>query len=484
MDIEKYKTVVYDLQLRAFDRKPDSKVVMFWASALSSGEKSEIDLVTFVIKSVEYHTRVMAKFKSMWSEIVGTDFEQHVAIFDQFFAKIAAEFKIVSEEDIVLYIKTTEPFVFKVSSLITTLFTSKTGRSPVQADIESFLTKFQSINDYTISMLEADIDAFERGVSCITVLPLSPVPVPLALERETVDLVFPEKSLEQRVALAERMALLKRDDRALLDVLCTPEPKPVSIVIDHAFVTSFETVFGRPIYIQEYAKYFAIRGDIDLARVRQTHIDRYHEIHNMLAKFLAKKLTEHDYVRDYLNRMDDPEFVRALNDDIVYDPIYISLMSTNISKRYTQMYDEQLETSEVAYIFERVQKAHLELEDARLDDHLIAFKSETDEIIKRVYKLYTDIYERMPERSELLEKFNNYRAASRSGVSFETIDAKIEVELMTCLEFHDIIKKRIRAVKKDIPVSDMFKVLSQIIANLGNIRISELDAHIKEYINL
>lgn len=470
--MEHHKTAVYSLHLRAFDRKPDPKAVTFWAAALHTGEKTEADLVAYVVKSVEYHSRVMAKFKSAWLEIVGTG--EHVAVvFDDFFAKVTAELKIVSEEDIIMHIKSSEPFVNRATALIATLFTSKTSTAPLQSVVDMFLVKFQAPGEYTICMLEADIDAFCRGGS--EVAGAAPEP---SKECEVVDAAFPNKSAEERQALAARMVALKADDAALLDVLCAPA-KPAPIDIDHGFVTAFEAEFGRPIYIQEYAKYFEARRGLDVAALRRSHTDRFHEVHNMHQKYFAQDLTEHAYVCDFLDLMDDPEFFRAYSADIVYNPAYVALMTANISKRYTQVYDEQLEAPEVAYIFERVQAAHLELDDSRLGDHLLAFKSETDEIVKRVYKLYMDIYERTPDRAELFDKFTSYRDASRAGGAFEAIDERIERELMACLEFHDIVKKRIRAVKEDMPVSELFKVLTRVLGELAEVRIANLDDRIR-----
>ena len=467
MDIEKYKQIVYDLHLRAFDRRPDNKAVVFWAHALHSGEKTELDLVSFVIKSVEYHSRVLVKFRSVWLEIVGYEFDER--LFESFFETTRDDFKIVIEDDIIEFIKKSDQYASKVTGLVTTLFLSRHNRFPTSQELELYLSKFLGPDEYTITMLESDMNVNNNIQPPIK-----------SKERVLVDTVYKDKTEDEREELATLLSRLKNDDHALLDVLCAPQ-KQTPMYVDYDFLTAFETQFGRPIYIQEYVKYFENRKHLNLEDLKKTHNHRYHEIHNTLEKYLTQSLTEHEFVKDYLFKMDDPEFVSTFNKNIVYDSTYMSLMSDNIAKRYTELYDEQLEIVDIAYIFERVQVAHLELNDIRLDDNLMAFKAETDEIIKRVYKLYMDIYERAPDRNELLETFNSYRTASRSKVKFEEIDKHIEKELMACMEFHDIIKKRIKVQKKDISVSNLFKVLSRVLDEIGDIGISQLDDHIKTH---
>jgi len=190
-------------------------------------------------------------------------------------------------------------------------------------------------------------------------------------------------------------------------------------------------------------------------------------------------LSEYEYVKKYLFKVDTVDFIKNFIKNIVHDERYISKMKANINKLYQTLYDEILENTDVDYIFDKLQKNFVNLDDEKIDEYLMEFKKEADEIVNRIFKLYMEIYERSPERNELIEKSLYYRR-KYVNLSFDQIDKIIEKELMLCLEFHDIIKNKIRKFKPNITTSDTYKCLSNVIEKLNDLDLISLDTFIME----
>jgi len=72
-----FKKDILDIYFSIYERKPDNKLLVYWSTAIENNEKTISDFVTFITNSNEYKLRILSKFKSVWYEIVGTEFNEN-----------------------------------------------------------------------------------------------------------------------------------------------------------------------------------------------------------------------------------------------------------------------------------------------------------------------------------------------------------------------------------------------------------------------
>lgn len=444
------KTTIQTVYSKAFDVKPDNKITTYWVNAIQNGEKTIDDYTQFIKNSNDYKSRVMSKCKSLWCEIIGTEFDSNVVL--DFLEQSSI---VIGSEDIRMFLKNTNIYKEKIRCVVMYVFQSRFNKEPSEEDILYYIGKFQNNDNYSISSLESDIKYWNKDVICD---------------------FCSQKNISDSSKVYEEYVKLKSDDMYMLEFITKPhlESECTAIALDNDFITRFETVFGRPMYIQEYSKYFDARKSMCISSLHAEHNKQYAAMKDVHKKYIAYDLKEYEYIQMFLFSIGTPNFVEEFSNNIVFNEKYIAKMKDNIINMYKNVYDEQLESVDVDYVFDKVQKQQLHLDDPRLDEILLDFKQETDDIVTRIFKLYMEIYERTPDKSELVEKAFCYRRKD----SFDGVDRVIEKELMACLEFHDIIKKKIRKLKPDVNVSDVYKMLSIVITKLDTLRITGIDEFI------
>lgn len=438
------KYIIQDLYFKAFDMKPDNKMFTYWTNAIQSGEKTESDFVQFILNGNEYKSRILSKFKSLWCEIIGTEFDE--SIVQRFLGESQT---VVGILEIKTFLKSTDTYKNKITNVIVTMFNSRFDKDPSKDEIICYISKFQANEDYSISTLERDLKYSNKDL--------------------VHDFCMKNKITETN-EIYDEYVKLKNDDNYLLEFITGPVITN-NVELDFAFIDEFERTYDRPIYVQEYSKYYNARKSTDMNTLHTNHVEKFKTMKNILSKYTDYDLVEHEYVRKFLLKIELPDFIENFGNNIVYDEVYITKMKSNIILMYERLYDERLDDADVSYIFDKVQKQRVDIKDQRLDDFLLEFKKETDDIVNRIFKLYMEIYERTPDKIELLEKSFCYRRQE----SFDDVDKVIEKELMSCLEFHDIIKQRIRKIKQDINISDVYKMLSLVITKLDTLRIDMLN---------
>jgi len=438
------KYIIQDIYFKAFDMKPDNKMFTYWTNTIQSGEKTESDFVQFIMNGNEYKSRVLSKFKSLWCEIIGTEFD--ISIVKSFLEESKT---ILGSVEIKAFLKNTDVYKNTILKVIVTIFNYRFNKDPSKDEIICYISKFQANDDYSISTLEND------------------------LKYSNKDLVHDfclKNNITETNKIYDEYVKLKNDDNYLLEFITLPVVTK-NIELDDTFIDEFEITFGRPIYVQEYSKYYNDRKSTDTATLYTNHVEKFKTMKTILSKYTDYELVEHEYVKKFLFKVELPDFIEDFGKCIVYDDVYITKMKGNIISMYEQLYDERLDDADVNYIFDKVQNQRLDIKNQRLDEFLLEFKKETDDIVNRIFKLYMEIYERTPDKIELLEKSFSYRKQE----SFDDVDTVIEKELMSCLEFHDIIKQRIRKIKQDINISDVYKMLSLVITKLDTLRIDMLN---------
>ncbi len=138
------------------------------------------------------------------------------------------------------------------------------------------------------------------------------------------------------------------------------------------------------------------------------------------------------------------------------------------------MFDQQLDENDIAYVFNIVKAQKLDLVSESIIEILTTVKLETDEFISHIFKQFKRVLDRQPDMYELEEYVAYYRKANATQ-TLDGIDGTLERILMNTLEFHDVIKKQIKVVKKDILPSIMYDVLNKLIKQIDTFSMETMD---------
>jgi hypothetical protein len=127
------------------------------------------------------------------------------------------------------------------------------------------------------------------------------------------------------------------------------------------------------------------------------------------------------------------------------------------------MFDEDMKAYDTDAMFILAKKLALSLDDERTPDILTAFKQQTDVIVNNIYDTYEHVLGRHPDEEELAQHVCQYRVRANVGrTSWGTRDDDVmisheieedvltelnrmtESNLVSSLEFHDIVKDKLR----------------------------------------
>jgi hypothetical protein len=158
----------------------------------------------------------------------------------------------------------------------------------------------------------------------------------------------------------------------------------------------------------------------------------------------------------------------VLQTDIVISDEYQKKMTDKIKQLHDTMYGEEMVDEDCAYLFNRIRDRQLGILNEDLNRLIAEFKKETDEIVQKVFDIYMEVYEREPEDDELNGHVTFMRMTTDTGIA----EATIKKDLRNALEYHDVLKKRIKKVHnavhgsqaQSISQSHIFKILEKVLA--------------------
>ena len=237
---------------------------------------------------------------------------------------------------------------------------------------------------------------------------------------------------------------------------------------------AFEGVFQRAMYVQEYFKYQAT--DQDLPALLATHNANYNRMREIFETYTGKTISEYYFVHQFLFSVDKPEFFENIVDDIVASPEYKSSMTAALEAKYAAMFDTAMSEIDVDYTFDIVRRQKIPIVSDRVVEILSNLKEESDGIIGNIIRVYNRVLDRPPDMNEIEQYVVYYRQ--------DGTDAELEKILMRTLEFHDSIKKRIRAEHvalrgREILPSLLFDILNRVIVGLADLDMHSLDDKIR-----
>lgn len=257
--------------------------------------------------------------------------------------------------------------------------------------------------------------------------------------------------------------------RAVAPPLAKPPPAAPN-GFNVKFVQAFEAAFGRPMFVQEYFRY---ADGTDFADSAIKHRAKFARMKEIWSAYTGRVLHEYEYISRFLFVVDNDDFFTRIVEELCASSMYADAMQKNLVTRYATMYGRSMDAADVDHLMKAVRREKLTVTDDALDARIVAFKDQTDAHNAITIDRYTQVLGRAPDDHELI----HYLALHRSEPAVDVADL-IEVELMSSLEYHDVIKGAVRrlALPDELPPRRVFAVLNAVLKSLPGLRAADLDS--------
>lgn len=408
-------------------KAPARRITAFWAEALSSRQKTRADLERHIAGTAEYRDRKLNMFRQLYVGELGAGSQATQADDAAFLAAMAQAGTLVDDAWVRSYVRGLPPCAARWRSVVRTVYAQlHGGHPPPEHVLVEQLDRWRVLPGYDAARLRAHLE--------------------LGADAPPPDGVPASSSCLQPPAEAK--------------------------ALDLAFVDAFEAAFGRPMFVQEYFRYGA---GVDLVRLKAAHDRRFQRIAEIELAFLGAALSEHDFVRVHLDACvaDEDGYLSRLQRRVLMSDAYEARMRALLSRIHADMYDDAIEARELGFLFQRMRARGEALDADVLCQHVVAFKDERDRIVERIDAVYRRTLQRSPDRLETEEHVLLYRqrgveeqqADAEADAVHDECDALLERALCASLEFHDVIKARLRDAYggADMPPSALYAALRFVL---------------------
>ena len=399
----------------------------YWTGAVSSGKQTAKAFEDFVSASDDYKSYVLQLLRTAFLERIGSEPDQSVV--EDFFTAQAD--KLAGAEEVDAYVVRLPAFSQKYAALIEVVHSSMSEAARVSLTPEvvaACLDKFRADPAYGPDGLLVDLKA-----------PGTAAPV-VSAEASSVVASAPSAVVQGYPQWADR----------------------------------FEEHFGRPVFLQEYFKYdpsLQKAAGIDhwLAAKHGTYAEVYRKASAIFRDYTGAPVSEYAYVKAYLERMEHPAFLSELKAHVLGSEEYRQQMLGVLSTAYARMFDQVLDPSSATHVFNKALVAGMALDDARIGDLITGFKEETDAFVDRIYKIHLELFQRDPDAAEVIAFLSWYR---EDAAAPKRTDARVTRALMEALEFHDVLKRKIRSAHvrlhgADVGAGALYRALESCLKNLA-----------------
>ena len=493
------KNKIQSLHNELVGKSLDTSTLAFWATSIMKGSQSIDDFIEFVINTDDYKKNTDSQFKYNYFMYVDYDLSETTLsnFHDYAIKKIKETQTSMNESDIHAYISQLDTFIEKYTYIVKTVYNLKYSSECPGEICRKYVDKFATNPLYNIDLLENEIDNSEYKTTDTNVADVAD-----AEDVSTVETVARQvdKSHDFRLSYVNATNEMPSDnDMIIMQNMSTNIDKLVEIFVaskqvvatvpippqktyDDIELERFQAAFQRPMYVQEYYKY-VINNENEQDRIedygdlKEMHDANFNHMRQLVQLYTNVAMEELDFIKKYLDKIDNSRFFVDFVDTIIISIEYEINQKTSINSRYKRMFDEDLESHDTNFIFNKVKLAKLSLVDDAIEQMLTAFKSDTDDIITHVFEKYISVLERQPDIFEITKWVEVYR---HSDIGFDQQDDVVEAVLMKSLEFHDILKKRIRALYSEkkgstILPSILYNILDVVLPTLENIKLGGLN---------
>lgn len=474
------------------DKQISSKYLTYWSNAIFSNGKTMHDFKSSVLASDDYKNHNLDKYRNFYYKKIGFDFDLNS--FEEFWKAYGQQ--ELKDETILTYIGQLPEFVSKYSEIInrvaeacgvtnsenmTSFYLNNFRNYEKDYSIEDFqddLERNTHVNNQAQTVLNETLEANESE----KINSSQQLAVQYGLSDDDISfakqLTGNEEELYKYISNTKSSALSPINNN-------TSQPCTASSELLYEFVNEFEAAFKRPIFVHEYFKYAKDCKTIhtEIQDILKKHTMSFERMKAIWRDYLNEDLREYEYVKRFIIDIDRTAFFTEIKDKIITWPEYEHAMKTSVKQKYFEMYGTQLEPYDSDYLFQSLRQNKLSVNDESIHDRLVEFKDETDEIITRIISVYSKVLDRQPDESEIDKYIQVYRDHIQAG--FDSTDSVVERELISSLEFHDILKKHIKQAYfkqkgMDAIPSVLFKSLSYVLSHIQVLTIEHMPTIIEK----
>lgn len=407
----------------------DHRTLSYWVSRIAGGELSLDDLQQKIFEGPEYKARIEGVYRQIFAE--QAPFLPYAeGFFTDFWTKVASNNPVEYPA-----------FVFHVRAL------KEVAEHILTSNASAKLDRYRADIDFDLAMCLAQQQQLAQVEDA------------------------PRQKLE-----AHALKVMTIDDEASNDNNPTTTNQTKNEeernCYDRTKLSELERVFERPLYVPEYFKYSTSTHENVLTMKAQQE-SMMNRLADVYASYKQATLSEWEFVNTYLFDIDEPGFLENFIQDVVASSTYRINMIKACQDWYYKLYGSGLSDYDANIVFQLARQCSYSLVDSRISEALTSFKEETDAFEVEVHATYGKILERPPDAAECTAEVRMFRSA-KGTQSVQTSVHELEIRLMNTLEFHDVIKQRIKDEYQEvfgcnISLSKLFSVLTDVVTRLPSL---------------
>jgi hypothetical protein len=360
-----------------------------------------------------------AVFKRVFSDLVGAPSEAVVA------AAVAAIGPAASEADARRYATETTQFVDKYSDLVRRLYAiGHDGSEPSAAFVGACVRRVAADPAYTPDRLADDIVS---------------------------NRVFEEANDEKDKTPAEKAEPAEKAAAA------------ADVAGMAAFASEWRRRTGRRIDVMEFVRYSSAGIDPkEMADAARRQDDAMLQVDAANRTYLGRGVAREEFLDAHVFQYDHPEFIQRVIAMILGGEEYRAAVEERIKAEHLRLYGEAVHADDMEYAFQAVRERRIALADEEVAAVVIHVNDQVIGISERVKEVYRRVLEREPDAEEVRERVMPWRALGDAECC-----ARLAEELHASLEFHDVLKHRIRkkleAANRPVKPRDVFDELGRVL---------------------
>lgn len=262
----------------------------------------------------------------------------------------------------------------------------------------------------------------------------------------------------------------------------------------------FFEIYDRPMYVQEYMRFSNDHVMAHASTGQDTSLQQWKAVFEeekpslvclinvsktTYVNYVDRRLSDYEVVDRYLHLLgdatQDPEkvFVK-IREEMVQTREYRDAMCDRISNIFAELFAAELSQEDVSYVFEKVKDRAISLTDDETHACVKKFKEEMDIITNNICDTYMAVYDRIPDQGELSKHVLEYRSKMAESELDQPskLNRGIECALVSSLEFHDVLKSKLKQkhidMKQDaMSAAVLYGSLEQALHKLQALPVSD-----------
>lgn len=228
--------------------------------------------------------------------------------------------------------------------------------------------------------------------------------------------------------------------------------------VDEEWLVDFEKAYGREAFVHEYV--LLRRLGVPLTELYKIHFQMYQTISDIQRSYLDKHLTESEFVKKFVPAvLTEPGVCDRHLDNVLGSKDYHDNMCSRLQTVHRALYGEPMTQDESSYLFnKKVLAERLTLQCERLNEIVMDFAKETEELGDKVIEVYKSWLDRVPDAWEIKDSLPLFRE------DIVKASNNLKETLVASLEFNVLLKRIIQEKAPSFTQAEVFRTLAKVLA--------------------